>query len=155
MSAPPESVRAFLECRRIAVAGVSRDPQQAANHVLRKLRTTGAAVSAVNPNATGLEGGACYPSLAAVPGGLDAVLVATAPATSGDVVRQCAALGLRHVWFHRAIGAGSVSREAVALCRQHGIEPIVGGCPMMYVEPVDGAHRCLRWLLALGGRRPA
>jgi hypothetical protein len=39
-------------------------------------------------------------------------------------------------------------------CSARGIQCIVGGCPMMYCEPVDLGHRCMRWLLCFGGRVP-
>jgi hypothetical protein len=61
---------------------------------------------------------------------------------------------VRQVWFHRSFGTGSVSAEAVAVCRAHGIEPIVGGCPLMFCEPVDVGHRCMRWWLQWRGRVP-
>lgn len=155
MKAPPEPVRRFLDSSRIAVAGVSRDPQQAANAIYRRLAATGAAVFAVNPRAESVEGAACYPRLDAIPGGLDAVVVATPPGAAVDLVRQCVALGVRQVWFHRSFGAGSVSAEAVALCRSNGIVALVGGCPLMYLEPVDMGHRCIRWILGRTGGLPS
>ncbi|MBZ0089879.1 MAG: CoA-binding protein, partial [Thermoanaerobaculia bacterium] len=45
----PAAVAEFLQGRRIAVAGVSRDPKQTANVVFRKLRDSGYEVVAVNP----------------------------------------------------------------------------------------------------------
>jgi uncharacterized protein len=155
MYTPHASIQRFLAARVIAVAGVSRDPQQAANHIYRRLRDTRAGVVAVNPRAERVEGDACHASLAAVPGGVEAVLVATAPAASLEVAKQCAAAGVRSVWFHRSLGAGSVSSEAVEYCRSRGIETIVGGCPMMVVGEVDGFHACLRWLLTHTGGMPA
>ena len=81
-------------------------------------------------------------------------MVATSPAASLDVARECVALGVRHVWFHRSFGDGSVSEEAVRLLRANGIEPIVGGCPLMFISPVDPAHACFRWVLGMLGRVP-
>jgi predicted CoA-binding protein len=46
----PESVATFLRGRRLAVAGVSRQPGQAANAVFRKLRGAGYEVFPNNPN---------------------------------------------------------------------------------------------------------
>jgi len=143
----PQSVATFLHLRRIAVAGVSRSPQQAANAIFRKLKASGYDVAPINPNASELEGTRCYPDLAAVPGHLDGVVIATAPSVSLDIVRQCARLGIRHVWFHRSFGNGSVSDAAVRECSKYGIDCIVGGCPMMFCDPVDFGHKCMRrWL---------
>lgn len=50
MSKMPKQVAEFLSHQRIAVAGVSRDAQQPANAIYRKLRGAGFQVYAVNPN---------------------------------------------------------------------------------------------------------
>lgn len=150
-----EAVQEFLAQNRIAVAGVSRQPGQPANLIYRKLRDSGYRVFAVNPEARELEGDACFPNLAAVPEGVDGVVISTAPAVAEAVVRECAEIGIRRVWMHRSFGQGSVSEAAVALCREKGITVIPGGCPMMFAEPVDWAHKCMRWFLGVTGGLPA
>ena len=150
----PESVAAFLRGRRFAVAGVSRQPAQAANAVFKKLRSSGYEVFPINPNAAEVEGATCYRDVAAVPGPLDGVVIATAPAVSVQIVRQCSEQGVRRVWFHRSFGAGSVSDEAVRECDARGIDCIVGGCPLMFCDPVDVGHKCMRWWLQRQGRVP-
>jgi hypothetical protein len=146
--------REFLAERRIAVAGVSRDPKQAANLIFRKLRDTGHDVVAVNPRATEVEGVACYDRLSAIPQPVGACVIATPPAAADALVEECAALGIRWVWMHRAFGAGSVSASAVEACRKHGIRVIAGACPMMFCEPVDTGHKCIRWFLRVTGKFP-
>ena len=150
----PEPVADFLRASRFAVAGVSRDPRQAANAVYRKLRASGYEVFAVNPNAAEVDGAKCYPDIASIPVPIHGVVVATHPSVSAELVRQCAESGVRHVWLHRSFGAGSVSEEAVRLCKLRGIACLVGGCPLMYCAPVDFCHRCMRWWLRRQGRVP-
>jgi predicted CoA-binding protein len=150
----PRSVAEFLSGRRIAVAGVSRTGRAPANAIFRRLRETGHEAVAVNPNASELEGTRAYPNLAAIPGEVDGVVIAAPPAAAEGLVREAAARGIRRVWFHRSFGAGSVSPEAIEACRVAGIEPIVGGCPLMYCAPVDPAHRVFRWWLRLRRRVP-
>jgi predicted CoA-binding protein len=154
MSNVPGPVADFLTQKRIAVAGVSRGTQSAANPVYRKLRECGYEVFPVNPHAAQVEGATCYPDLASIPGGVGAVMVATAPAASLLVVREALERGIGQVWFHRSFGSGSVSPEAVAECELRGVRPIVGGCPLMYCAPVDFGHRCLRAILRWRGRVP-
>jgi predicted CoA-binding protein len=154
MARIPDAVAAFLRGRRIAVAGVSRTGQSAGNAVLKKLRTAGFDAIPVNPLATEIDGVACYPDLASIQGALDGVVIATHPKVGADVVRQAAARGVPAVWFHRSFGQGSVSDEAVEECRRLNLTAIVGGCPLMYCEPVDVAHRCMRAVLAWRGRVP-
>jgi predicted CoA-binding protein len=154
MARTPELVAEFLEGRRVAVAGVSRGSQSAANPVYRKLRDAGYEVFPVNPKASQVEGVTCYPDLASIPGDLDGVVVATHPNVSVEVVRQAADRKVPRVWLHRSFGQGSVSPDAVRECEKAGLSCIVGGCPLMYREPVDFGHRCMRGLLGWLGRLP-
>jgi hypothetical protein len=150
----PKQVSEFLNNRSIAVAGVSRDTNQPANAVYRKLRASGYRVFAINPHASQIEGDVCYPNIQSIPESVDAVVVATHPNTAVQLVRECAELGIRQIWFHRSFGQGSVSPDAVRECEKRGISCLIGGCPMMYCEPVDLGHRCMRWILKLQNRVP-
>ncbi len=149
-----EAVDDFLAQKRIAVVGVSRSGREAANTVYRKLRGAGYQVFAVNPNADEVEGDTCFPNLTSIPGGVEAVVIATAPEVTESVVRDCAEQGISRVWMHRSFGTGSVSRAAVDFCRVNDITVIPGGCPMMFCAPVDFGHRCMRWILSLTGGLP-
>lgn len=154
MNALQEAAVDFLKEERIAVAGVSRSGGEAANIVYKKLRSSGYRVFPVNPSSERVEGDPCFPDLSSVPEGVTAVVIATHPRVAAQVVRECVSLGIRKVWMHRSFGQGSVSEEAVRLCRDSGISVIPGGCPMMYCSPVDPGHKCLRWLLRITGRLP-
>jgi predicted CoA-binding protein len=150
----PEAVAEFLRGKRIAVGGVSRERGQAANAVYRKLRDSGYEAFPVNPHAAQLEGATCYPDLRSIPGSIDGVVIATHPEVAVELVRQCAERGVRQVWFHRSFGQGSVSEAAVRECAARRLPCIVGGCPLMYCEPIDFGHCCLRWWLQRQGRVP-
>ena len=152
MTPVAELIADFLRGRRIAVVGVSRGTGSAANAVFRKLRDSGYEVFPVNPNASQVEGSRCFPNLASVPGELDGIVVATHPDVSLEVVRQAIDRKIPRIWFHRSFGRGSVSAAAVRECSSHGIRCVVGGCPLMYCEPVDFGHRCMRWWLSWRGR---
>lgn len=154
MTALKDAASEFLSHRRIAVAGVSRGKPDAANYIYRKLRDSGYETFAVNPAADQVEGDACYHTVVEIPGGVDGVVVVTHPAAAPAVVADCAAAGVRRVWIHRAIGAGSLSAQAVAACETAGIAVIAGGCPMMFLEPVDVGHRCMRAVMRWTGRLP-
>ena len=154
MNQVPASVASFLACRRIAVAGVSRSGNAPANAIFKRLAETGHDVFAVNPNAADIDGKPCYPSLPAIPAQIDAVMVVTHPSVATAVAREALDKNIRHLWFHRSFGAGSVAEEAIALCRSRGVDPIEGGCPLMYCGKVDPAHRVFRWVLRMQHRVP-
>lgn len=135
----------FLAVKRIAVTGVSRDAgNHGSNVVYNRLRDRGYDVFAVNPNADEVEGDPAYSDLASIPGGVDAVVIATRPAHAVGTMRECAELGIDRVWMHRSVGSGSVSAEATQLGREHGITVIDGGCPLMFDPVADGFHKLMR-----------
>ncbi len=150
-----EAASAFLANKRIAVTGVSRNPQgHGGNVVYQRLRDRGYEVFAVNPNAEMVEGDRCYPSLGSIPGGVDAVVIATNPERAGATMSECAKLGIGHVWMHRGPGAGSVDPSAATYGRAHGISVIDGGCPCMFAQTADGGHKVMKFFLSLTGNVP-
>jgi predicted CoA-binding protein len=145
----------FLANKRIAVTGVSHKPQgHGSNAVYRRLRARDYQVFAINPNADEVEGDTTYPDLASVPGGVEAVVIATRPEHALATVKECATLGIRYVWMHRSVDEGSVSDEATEYGRQHGITVIDGGCPLMYSPTADIGHRLMRHVFTWNGRVP-
>jgi uncharacterized protein len=135
----------FLACRRIAVTGVSRtDHGHGGNTVYRRLRERGYDVAAVNPNADEVEGDPCFHKVSDIPGGIEAVVIATRPEDAESTVRECAELGITRVWMHRSFGSGSVNDEAVHFGRAHGLTVIDGGCPLMYEPVSDFAHKVIK-----------
>jgi predicted CoA-binding protein len=82
-----EAAAAFLACKRVAVTGVSRTPKtHGSNNVYRRLRERGYEVFAVNPNTSQVEGYRCYPDLASIPGGVQAVVIGTRPEIAEDTI---------------------------------------------------------------------
>jgi uncharacterized protein len=145
----------FLAHKRIAVTGVSRKPQgHGGNVVYQRLRDRGYEVVAINPNAGEVEGDRCHHDLKSVPGGVEAVVIATRPELAEVTMRECAELGIRYVWMHRSVGGGSVSDTATAFGRRHGITVIDGGCPLMFDPCADFGHKAMRFVFTRTGKVP-
>jgi predicted CoA-binding protein len=145
----------FLSHRRVAVTGVSRSPgSHGSNVVYQRLKERGYDVFAVNPNAEDIDGDRCYPDLHAIPGGVEAVVVGTRPDRAMATLRECDDLGVTEVWMHRSFGGGSVSAEAAAYGREHGMTVIDGGCPLMFEPVADPGHKVIRWVCTLNGHVP-
>ena len=153
MSSLNEAALDFLAQKRIAVAGVSRRSDIPANFIYKKLRETGHEVYGINPHADLVEGDVCFPALSAIPVKIDGVVIATHPRNTRAVVQDCSKLGVKRVWIHRSFGQGSIDKDAVDLCRQLGLTVIPGSCPMMFCEPVDFAHKCMRWIFRVTGKQ--
>lgn len=151
-------VDAFLNKKRIAVVGVSRNRSHhpSANLIYNRLKKLGYEVFAVSPNMQTYEGDQCYTSVQSIPGGVEAAVIITKPQTTEKVVRECHTAGINLVWMHQGIPrkATSVSPDAVEFCHQHHMDVIAGACPMMYGPNVDFGHMCLRWMQKLTGELP-
>ena len=149
MATMKEAASAFLANKRFAVTGVSRTPKEhGANTVFKRLRDRGYDVFAVNPNTDEVEGAPSYHDLQSIPGGVDAVVIATAPDRAEETMRDCVELGIHHVWMHRGPGAGSVSAAATQYGREHGITVIDGGCPLMFEPTADFGHKVMKVFLS-------
>ena len=145
----------FLANQRVAVTGVSRHAKDhGSNVVYKRLRDRGYEVFAVNPNADEVEGDPAHHDLRSIPGGVDAVVIATRPEIAEETMRECAALGIKQVWMHRGPGAGSVSPAAADYGRRHGIAVIDGGCPCMFGPTADFGHKTMRLVLSMSGNVP-
>ena len=150
-----EAASEFLAKKRVAVTGVSRQPKgHGSNVVYQRLRARGYEVFPVNPNAEEVEGDRCYHDLRSIPGGVEAVVIATRPEVAEETMRECAELDIKHVWMHRGPGAGSVSEAAADYGRQHGIAVINGGCPCMFDPTADLGHKAMRAVFTLSGNVP-
>jgi predicted CoA-binding protein len=101
----------FLGHQRVAVTGVSRTPaSHGSNVIYKRLRERGYEVFAVNPNADEVEDDRAYHDLRSIPRGVEAVVIGTRPETAEETMRECAELGIKHLWMHRGPRAGSVSK---------------------------------------------
>ncbi|HEX7536798.1 MAG TPA: CoA-binding protein [Dermatophilaceae bacterium] len=150
-----EAATAFLATKRVAVTGVSRTPAgHGGNVVYQRLKKRGYTVFAVNPNAETVEGDTAYPDLSSIPGGVEAVVIGTRPESADATMRECAELGIGHVWMHRSGGAGSVSPSATEYGRKQGITVIDGGCPLMFDPTADVGHKCMKFFLSMSGTVP-
>jgi predicted CoA-binding protein len=155
MTSTKDAAAEFLAHKRVAVTGVSANPQgHGSNAVYARMRERGYEVFAVNPNSPTAEGDPTYPDLRSIPGGVEAVVIGTRPERAEATMREAIDLGIQHVWMHRAFGQGSVSAAATTLGREHGITVIDGGCPLMFGPTSDGGHRFMCRLMTMTGKVP-
>ncbi len=148
------SITGFLSSKRIAVAGVSRNPKDFNTRLFADLRKQGYDAVPVNPQAAEIGGVPCYRSVQEIAPPVEGVLVMTKPEVAEKVVGDCHAAGVRKVWLYRAGGAGAVSPAAVSYCHQNGIDVIAGHCPYMFLPGAAWFHRLHGGLLKIMGRYP-
>jgi predicted CoA-binding protein len=145
-----KSIEAFLDNPSIAVVGVSRSGRGFGNAACRSLRTQGYRVYPVNWSAPTVDGIRCYSRLSELPERVNAVLVVVPPPQAVDVIRDAAAVGIRHVWLQQ----GAESPEAVRVGAELGLDVVAGECILMFAQPT-GIHKAHRWLRQITHRLPA
>lgn len=149
-----ELIDRFLASRRIAVAGVSRNPKDFSRMLFREFVKRGYDAVPVHPEAQEMDGRQCFARIQEVEPKVEAVLLMTSPALTGEVVRDCAEAGVPLVWMYRAVGDGAVSETAVEFCQSHGIECIPGYCPYMFFPHSGIPHSWHRLYMRITGTFP-
>src|SRR5512140_3030683 len=108
-----ERIDDFLGQKRLAIVGVSRQPQDFTRLIFREFVRRGYDVVLVNPAAEEIEGRRSFPRVQDIAPPVDGVLILTPPQKTESVVLDCAAAGVTRVWMYRATGKGAVSQAAV------------------------------------------
>lgn len=148
-------VKDFLVQRRIAMVGVSRNPQDFSRVLFRELCAKGYDVVPVNPSAPDIEGKKTFARVQDIAPPVDGALIITPSTQTEQVVRDCVAANIRRVWMHSGGGQGSVNPKAVAFCKGSGIRLVEGHCPFMFLPETQFFHRFHGFVLKLTGKYPA
>jgi predicted CoA-binding protein len=148
-------VKDFLALHRIAMVGVSRDPNDFSRKLFREMCDRGYDMVPVNLLAEEIDGQECFQCLQVVKPPVEGVLVMTPSYETIRVLRDCAEAGVRRVWLYRAGGKGAVSPEAIEFCKENGIQVVDGHCPFMFLPATAFPHRAHGFLLKITRRYPA
>jgi predicted CoA-binding protein len=144
----------FLNLKRVALVGVSREPKDFSRSMFREFVRRGYDAVPVNPGATEVDGRPCFPRVQDISPPVDGVLLMTSPQKTDIVVRDCAEAGIRRIWMYRAAGAGAVSENALQFCEEKGIDVVPGYCPYMFWGDSGFGHRLHGFIMKMMGRYP-
>ena len=114
----------LASARTIAVVGASDDPAKPGHRIPAALRRRGWQIVPVNPNDTVVLGEMTYPSISALPEGVDVVEVFRPSDEAPEIVREVARRGIPAVWLQEGI----VSEEAAALATANGLDYVENTC---------------------------
>ena len=137
-------IQDFLGAKRIAIAGVSRNPQDFSRMLFREFRDRGYDVVPVNPNLAEVDGIPCVAHIADISPPAEAALLLTRPGMNAFLASDCVRAGIRRIWMYRA------SQEAPP----EGVSLIAGECPFMFLSKPHGIHRLHGFCRKLVGAYP-
>ena len=124
-----EQIQQFLASPAFGVVGASANRQKYGNKVLRCYQQNGKSVIPVNPNEPAIEGTPCAASIGDLPAEVGSISMITPPAVTAALVPLAIEKGIRNIWMQ----PGAEQPEAVALCRQRGINVIADGSCLLVV----------------------
>ena len=143
-----QSIQDFINCKNIAVVGVSRDVNKFGNLAYKELKERGYQVYAVNPAIQEYQGAPCYADLSPLQGKVDGVLVTVRPDRGMEVLEQASNLGIKNVWVQQQADTPELLENG----RKLGLNIVTGKCILMYAPPVRSFHRWHRALMRLFGQ---
>ncbi len=149
-----KTIQEFVDSKKIAIAGVSRDSKKFGNHLLIGLEKKGYEVFPLNPHVEEIEGRKCYQSVVALPADVDSVIIATSPGYTDQVVEECALAGIKRIWMIKGAGNGAATDTAIDMCKAKNIKYVHGLCPMMFFDG-SGLHGFHYWIRKNFGKMPA
>jgi uncharacterized protein len=117
-------LRILEKYRRIAMVGLSPNPYRPSHFAAMYLMAEGYDVIPVNPREKEILGRVCYPSVTAIPGGVDVVDIFREPAAVPEIVDEAIAVGAKVVWMQ----LGVIHEEAAAKAAGAGLEVVMDRC---------------------------
>ena len=121
---PQQRLKILEKYHRIAMVGLSSNPFRPSHFAAVYLLAEGYDVIPVNPREKTILGRQSYPSVTAIPGGVDVVDIFREPAAVPEIVEDAIAAHAKVVWMQ----LGVVNEEAAARAQAAGLEVVMDRC---------------------------
>lgn len=138
----------------MAVVGVARDPKEFSYKLYSDMRQWGYDAIPVNPKATTIGDAKAYARVQDIETPVESALLLTAPGMNEQIVHDCAAAGVKRVWFYGVSDRSSENAAAIAYCQEHGMAVIPGYCPYMFQPRSPFFHKIHGFVARVTGQCP-
>lgn len=119
-----DEIRSILSLKNVAVVGMSKNEEKAANYVPKYLLENGYNIVPVNPTADSILERKCYPSLQEVPEQIDIVDVFRPSDQVLSVIQEAIKKKPKVIWLQEGIH----NEEAENLAKSAGIKVVFNRC---------------------------
>jgi len=143
-------VQSFLEPKKLAIAGVSRNPKKFGRVVYEHLKKRDFQVFGINPNSDSINGDPCFKTVADLPDEAENLYIVTPKNQTRDVIQAAIDRGIKNIWIQQA----SETKEAVELAEENNVNLIHKECIFKFAEPVTGPHNFHRFISKVFGAYP-
>jgi predicted CoA-binding protein len=148
-----KTIQAFLDHKKVAIAGASPNKENFGLFLKKELEKTGNQVIPVNPKHKEIDGVACCPSVKDLPPDVENLILAVPPKLSEEIAEQLVGSRIKRVWMVKGVGKGAYSEKAHQLLSENQIHVIYGFCPMMFYG--HGMHKFHFRLRKIFGKLPS
>ena len=131
-----ERIDRFLECKKFALAGVSRNKHKFGNTIFKELKKKNFDIVPISPNMDSFEGEKCYPSVKDLPSDVEALIIVTKPGSSLSLLKEAANKGIKNIFLQQ----GAQNKEIIEYAASNGVNLICKHCILMFANP-SGIHK--------------
>jgi predicted CoA-binding protein len=149
MKVTKAQINNFLEQKRIAVAGVSRNEKKFGNAIFKELKKNQYDVLPINPEAELIDGTKCYKTISELPSDIESLLIVTPKRQTDAILKQAFEKGIKNIWVQQH----SETAETSKLAKESGKEIIFKKCIFMFANPT-GPHKFHRSIVKIFGGLP-
>ncbi len=136
MKVSNQQIQDFLKGKKIALAGVSRDPKKFGYQAFKKLSEKGYTIIPINPNTDKIDDAKCYRRVTDLPQDIESILIMTPKEESDHVLRDSIQKGIKNIWVQQM----SHTNDTIKIAEEFQKEIIHEKCIFMFAEPVTGVH---------------
>ena len=151
MKATRKSIETFLSSRKLAIAGVSRDPKKFGHSIFKELKEKGFEVYPVNPNTDNINGTPCFHSISALPLDVRSLVILTPKPQTLQLVKDAVEKGMDNIWIQQL----SETKESLAYLSGRPLNLVSNECILMWIEPVKSVHKFHKTIRKIFGLLPA
>ncbi|MGE5682858.1 MAG: CoA-binding protein [Bacillota bacterium] len=148
-------IEEFLEQKRIAIVGISRDEKDYTRNLFTAMKEAGYEMIPVNPFTEQIEGLRSYKSVTEIDPAPEAVLVFTVKTPLDALIEECIRAGIKHIWIHNHTKDNELKDRIFDLCRKDGRNIIIDYCPFMFLPESSFPHKLHGFCLKIAGKYPS
>jgi predicted CoA-binding protein len=137
----------FLTSKRLAMAGVSRNPRKFGNIMFRTLKEKGYSIIPVNPNGGTIDNTVCLNALSELGSDVQNLLIVTHKRDTEQVLDEAISKGIKNIWIQN----GCETEKAIKMAREMNINLVSKACFLMYANP-RGIHKFHQVISKLVGK---
>ena len=143
-------IKKFLDSKKIAIAGVSRNPKKFGHQIFTKLKERDYELFPINPSADKIDDTQVFSEVTELPAEVKHLVIVTPKKETEKVVMEAITHGIDHIWIQQM----SDTPDAIKIAQEAKIKLISGQCIFLWSEPVKGIHKFHKTIMKLFGLLP-